>query len=110
MKAAYLRTFGRASAAAQRSTLEIVRQELQRLTGPARQAEQPVQVPAYRISATGDLIRLEIVEQPADGARTRPMAAARRPRPTSPLGRRPFGRPLTGARVRTASRRRLSAK
>jgi hypothetical protein len=98
MKAAYLRTFGRASAAAQRSTLEIVRQELQRLTGPAGQAEQPVQVPAYRISATGDLIRLEIVEQPADGARTRPMAAARRPgRPLRSVAA-PSGA-LTGARV-----------
>jgi hypothetical protein len=78
MKAAYLRTFGRASAAAQRSTLEVVRQELQRLTGPAVQPEQPVHVPAYRISASGDLIRLEIVEPAADRARTRP-AAGRRP-------------------------------
>ena len=96
MKAAYLRTFGRASAAAQRSTLDVVRQELQRLTGPAAQPEQPVLVPAYRISANGDLIRLEMAEQPADRARTRPVAVRRPARPLRSVPA-PSGA-LTGAR------------
>jgi hypothetical protein len=50
MKAAYLKTFARASSAALRATLDVTRSELQRLRPTA---EPPAEIPAYRISASG---------------------------------------------------------
>ena len=50
MKAAYLKTFARASGAALRATLDVTRSELQRLRP---EAEPPTEIPAYRISASG---------------------------------------------------------
>jgi len=56
MKAAYLKTFARASGAALRATLDVTRSELQRLR--PTEPDPPAEIPAYRISASGDVEEL----------------------------------------------------
>jgi len=85
MKAAYMRTFGRVSAAALRATMDAVRQEFQRITGPVIRHEESLDLPAYRISATGDLVRVEVTAQDCNGVDAVPVTLLSAPsRPAIP--------------------------